>query len=141
MSSGSTPSSASESGSGFSEYLDLARAFKRKRMQHVGLIWKNRECLVVVRKKKPFKSKMLKGLRGMLSEKAQRGSRRSLGMLVAESKSYIQFLFQEGADYPAKRTLVLAISRQLGLKVKVEIATYKDDPREALESLKNKGKG
>jgi hypothetical protein len=145
MATGASQSSAGDSGSNpgdaMSQYLDLSRAFKRKKMQQVGMVWKNKDCLIVVRKKKPFKPKQLKGLKELLPEKSRRGTLRSNALLVAVSKTNVQLLFQKDAHSPAKTMLVKAIKRQSGVKVQIEIATYKDDPREALQSLKNEGKG
>ncbi len=114
--------------------LNLKKAVKLKRRQHLGIVWKSRECLIAVRRKKPIKSKVLKQLKRGLPEKAQRGTSRVSGFFRALSRSSVVFAFQENEDYPSIAVIRKSFKKQIGFAVQVEIKTFVKDPKE-LDSI------
>lgn len=110
--------------------LNLKKAVKLKRRQHLGIVWKSRECLIAVRRKKPIKSKVLKQLKHGLPEKSQRGTSRVSGFFRALSRSSVVFAFQENEDYPSIAVIRKSFKKQIGFAVQIEIKTFVKDPKE-----------
>jgi hypothetical protein len=130
-----------EDSSKFIALLNLKKAVKLKRRQHLGIVWKSRECLIAVRRKKPINNKVLKQLKRGLPEKAQRGASRIAGFFQALSRSSIVFAFQESADYPSIAVIRKSFKKQIGFSVQIKIKTFIKDPKELDSDSESNKKG
>jgi hypothetical protein len=103
-----------------SELLDLTKAFKRtKKVQHCGIAWKGKHCVVGVRLKKEFKPAELKSLANELPDGYSQGASKVAGEFVAFSKINVDISYPDKVKTPPEGMVRKAFKIQTKRQVNV----------------------
>ena len=121
-----------------SELLDLTKAFKRtKKVQHCGIAWKGKHCVVGVKLKKEFKPAELKLLANELPDGYAQGASKEAGEFVAFSKTNVEISYPDKVKGPLDWMVREAFGKQTGRTVHVSFGIMQppDDSANAAEVL------
>lgn len=103
-----------------SELLDLTKAFKRtKKVQHCGIAWKGKHCVVGVKLKKEFKPAELKLLANELPDGYAQGASKVAGEFVAFSKTNVEISFPDKTKTPRQLLVRKALKNQTEQQIQV----------------------